>query len=638
MKLRLLSLLVLLIWVSSLSAQNELLPYQNPDLAIEERVTDLLSRMTLEEKIGQMTLIEKNSIQVANVGKYFIGGVLSGGGGYPAGTNTPQSWLTMVNKYQDAALATRLAIPMIYGVDAVHGHATVEGTVIFPHNIGLGASRNPELVEEIAHITALEMIATGIYWNYAPVLAVPQDIRWGRTYEGYGENTDLVTELSAAMLRGLQGDDLSAADTVLGTPKHYIGDGGTNYGTSPIDGAILDRGDTRIDEATLRAIHLPPYIASIENGARSIMISFSSWNDEKMHGQSYLIQDVLRDELGFEGFIVSDWAGIDDVAGSYYSSVVQSINAGVDMNMVPYDYVRFINMMKRAERSGDITMERIDEAVSNILRVKFEMGLFERPYGDRSLQDSVGSDEHRALAREAVSESLVLLKNENEALPIDANAEQAVFIAGLAANNLGIQSGGWTTEWQGVVTATFTEGTTIGDALNERFSENTTVYYSQSGRFDHVVVSPDQDTIGIIIVGEHPYAEWFGDDETLTLPIREQIRIQTLREQVDTLIVVLLSGRPILINDSIKSADAFVAAWLPGTEGEGVADVLFGDRDFTGKLPYTWLRHINQLPFDFDNLPSEGCNAPLFPYGYGLTYAENDPSSAHWLDLAQSCH
>ena len=638
MKLRLLSLFLLLLMVSNLSAQNELLPYQNADLPIEERVTDLLSRMTLEEKIGQMTLIEKNSIQASNVTKYLLGGVLSGGGGYPAGKNNPQTWMSMVHKYQDAALATRLGIPLLYGVDAVHGHATVEGTVIFPHNIGMGATRNPELVEEIGRITANEMIATGIYWNYSPVLAVPQDIRWGRTYEGYSENTDLVTELSAAMLRGLQGDDLAAPDTVLGTPKHFVGDGGTSFGTSPMVDAILDRGETRVDEATLRAIHLPPYIAAIKNGARSIMISFSSWNDIKMHGQTYLIQDVLRDELGFEGFIVSDWAGADDVAGSYYNSVVQSINAGIDMNMVPYDYVRFINMMKRAERSGDITMARIDEAVGNILRVKFELGLFERPYGDATFQDNVGSEAHRAVAREAVSQSLVLLKNENEALPLDASAEQTVFIAGLAANNLGIQSGGWTTEWQGVVTANFTEGTSIGDALNNRFSENTTVHYSQSGRFDHVVVAPDQDTIGIIIVGEHPYAEWFGDDEDLTLPIREQIRIRTLREQVDTLIVVLLSGRPILINDSIKSADAFVAAWLPGTEGEGVADVLFGDQDFTGKLPFTWLRHINQLPFDFDNLSTDDCNAPMFPYGYGLTYAENDPSSLQWLELAESCH
>jgi beta-glucosidase len=635
MSLRLLPLLLFVWLVSSISAQNDLLPYQNADLPIEERVTDLLTRMTLEEKIGQMTLIENKSVQAANVTKYLLGGVLSGGGGYPTGSNTAQSWFSMVNKYQNAALDTRLGIPLLYGVDAIHGHATVEGSVIFPHNIGLGAANNPELVEEIGQITASEMIATGIYWNYSPVLAVPQDIRWGRTYEGFSENTDIVTNLSAAMLRGLQGDDLSAPDTVLGTPKHFVGDGGTSYGTSPMDEAILDRGKTQVDEATLREVHLPPYITAIENGARSVMITHSSWGDDKMHGNAYLIQDVLRDELGFEGFIVSDWQSIDDVAGSYYTSVVQSVNAGIDMNMVPFDYVRFINMMKRAERSGDISMERIDEAVSNILRVKFELGLFERPFGDRDLQDSFGSDKHRAVARQAVSESLVLLKNENNSLPIDASAEQTVFITGLAADNLGIQSGGWTTEWQGVVTANFTEGTTIGDALRDGFSDNTTVHYTQSGRFDHVVVDPDHETIGIIIVGEHPYAEWFGDDETLTLPIREQIRIRTLREQVDALIVILLSGRPVLINDSIKSADAFVAAWLPGTEGAGVADVLFGDQDFTGKLPYTWLRHVNQLPFDFANLPTEGCNAPLFPYGYGLTYTSD--TTNQWLELANDC-
>ncbi|MFZ4816875.1 MAG: glycoside hydrolase family 3 N-terminal domain-containing protein, partial [Phototrophicaceae bacterium] len=480
MKLRLLALLVGLLTFTIAFAQDAPLPYQNPDLAVEERVADLLGRMTLEEKLGQMTLIEKGSIDPAAVTEYFIGGVLSGGGGYPTGNNSPEAWLAMVHAYQEAALATRLAIPMIYGVDAVHGHNNLSGAVIFPHNVGLGATRNPELVEQIGRITASEMIATGIYWDYAPVLAVPQDIRWGRAYEGYGENTELVTLLSAAMLRGLQGAGLGTDGAVLGTPKHFVGDGGTAFGTSSVDGGLLDRGVTDVDEATLRAVHLPPYFAAIENNARSIMISYSSWGGERMHGQRYLIQDVLRAELGFEGFIVSDWGGMDNVADTYYDSVVQSVNAGIDMNMVPYDYVTFIHTLEQAIERGDVSMARVDEAVGYILQVKFEMGLFERPFGDPNLIASVGSDEHRAVAREAVRQSLTLLKNRENTLPLDANATQTVFVAGVAADNIGLQSGGWTIEWQGVA-ANVTDGTSIYAGLQDAFGENTTIRYNRSG-------------------------------------------------------------------------------------------------------------------------------------------------------------
>ncbi|MAU12207.1 MAG: hypothetical protein CL607_20465 [Anaerolineaceae bacterium] len=636
MRLRFFFILLLMLIISTaISAQSDGLPYQDAELPVEERVADLLGRMSLAEKIGQMTLIEKGSIDPQAVTDYFIGGVLSGGGGYPTGDNSPEGWLDMVSAYQDAALATPLGIPMIYGVDAVHGHANLSGAVVFPQNVGLGATRNPDLLEEIGQVTALEMIATGIYWNYAPVLAVPRDIRWGRTYEGYSENTDLVTELSAAMLRGLQGDDLAAPTTVLGTPKHFVGDGGTEFGTSPLDGGLLDRGNTNVDEETLRRVHLAPYITAIENGARSIMVSYSSWLGERMHGNAYLIRDVLIDELGFEGFIVSDWAGVDDVASDYYDAVVQSTNAGVDMNMVPYDYVRFINTLTEAVEAGDVTQERIDEAVSNILMVKFEMGLFERPFGDADLIASVGSDEHRALAREAVSQSLVLLKNENAALPLDANTEQTVFIAGAAADSVGIQSGGWTIEWQGS-TANLTEGTTIRRALQNGFGEDVTVRYSRLGRFSDDNGDPQHGDVGIVVVGEPPYAEYFGDDAGLTLGSRDRGLIEDLRPQVDTLIVVLLSGRPLVIDESLNLADAFVAAWLPGTEGAGVADVLFGERDFVGLLPYTWPRNVEQLPFDFDNVPMTDCDAPLFPYGYGLTYADNS-ASADWLSLAVEC-
>ncbi|MEO1288838.1 MAG: glycoside hydrolase family 3 N-terminal domain-containing protein, partial [Chloroflexota bacterium] len=635
MKLRLLIVFLFSLLIVTVSAQDELLPYQNPDLPIEERVADLLERMTLEEKIGQMTLIEKGSIQPDAVTEYFIGAILSGGGGYPTGNNTVEGWYEMVSGYQDAALATHLEIPMLYGVDAVHGHSNLSGAVIFPHNIGLGAANNPELVEEIGRITAQEMIATGIYWNYSPVLAVPQDIRWGRTYEGYSENTAIVTELSVAMLNGLQQGNLSSPLSVLGTPKHFVGDGGTMFGTSPVDGALLDRGDTILDEATLREVHLAPYFDAIDNGARSIMISYSSWNGERLHGQEYLINDVLLGEMGFEGFIVSDWQGINDVAPTFYDSVVQAINAGIDMNMVPYDYVGFITTMLEAVENGDIRMERIDEAVGNILTVKYELGLFERPYGDESLQETVGSDEHRAVAREAVAQSLVLLKNDNDALPIDPNAEQTIFIAGQAGDNIGTQNGGWSIEWQGV-SANVTEGTTIRRGLQNAFGDDVTVRYSRNGNFNDDEGNPANADIGIVVVGEEPYAEWFGDNNNLRLGLRDEAIIRDLREQVDTLIVILLSGRPMVIDESLNLADAFVAAWLPGTEGAGVADVLVGDRDFVGTLPFTWLRNIEQLPFDFASLPMEGCDAPLFPFGYGLTYESNE-ASQDWLDLSVEC-
>lgn len=622
-------LLTLLLLAPTLHAQTPV--YQDPTASVEARVADLLGQMTLEEKIGQMTLIERGSITPAQVAVSAIGAVLSGGGGYPPGNNTVEAWAAMVNGYQEAALSTRLAIPMLYGVDAVHGHGNLAGATLFPHNIGLGATRNPDLVAEIGRATAAEMIATGILWNYAPVLAVPQDIRWGRTYEGYSENTDLVTLLSTAMLRGLQGDNLADPLSVLGTPKHFVGDGGTAFGTSPVNNGLIDRGVTDVDEATLRAVHLVPYYSAVDQGARSIMISYSSWGGSRMHGQAYLIQEVLRGELGFDGFIVSDWAGVDDVATVYYDAVVASINAGVDMNMVPYDYNRFINTMLRAVESDDITLSRIDEAVGNILRVKFELGLFERPFADEALQDSVGSEAHRALAREAVSQSLVLLKNENDALPLAADAQQTVFIGGSAVDSLGMQAGGWSIEWQGFNYNAATEGTTILDALQAGFSPNTTVRYSPRANF-----GGDRAELGLVVIGEAPYAEYQGDDADLAVTLSDARLVATMREQVDTLIVVLLSGRPLVIDAQLNLADAFVAAWLPGTEGAGVADVLFGQRDFVGKLPFTWLRSIEQLPFDFAALPVDGCAAPLFPYGYGLSYAAA-AEAAPWLALAAEC-
>ena len=587
--------------------------YKLSDLSVEERFDDLLARMSLAEKIGQMTLVEKNSIIPEDIREKFIGGLLSGGGGYPE-TNSVEAWADMVNSFQSYALDSHLGIPLLYGVDAVHGHNNVNGAVIFPHNIGLGAANDPDLMMRIGQVTASEMIATGIYWNYAPCVAVPQDIRWGRTYEGYSENTDLVTSLGTAYLRGLQGEDLSDPWTVLATPKHFVGDGGTAWGSSTTGTYQIDQGVTMVDEDTLRAIHLPPYIAAVDAGASSIMVSFSSWGGMKMHAQAYMITDVLRNELAFDGFVVSDWAGIDQIDNDYHSAVVTAINAGVDMNMVPYDYNRFIRTLTRAVEAGDIPMERIDDAVRRILKVKFMLGLFERPFSDQSLLAQVGSQDHRAVAREAVGKSLVLLKNENDLFPLTKDLP-ALFIGGNAANDIGIQSGGWTIEWQGDI-GSITPGTTILEAIEKTVSSETVVEFNEFGRFEGI--SASEESVCIAAVGEEPYAEGIGDNGDLKLQVNDLRVLMRMVDQCDTLAVILLSGRPLIITDLIDDWDALVAAWLPGTEGQGVADVLFGDQPFSGHLPYTWPRSVDQLPFDFDNLGT-GEDSPLFSYGYGLT-------------------
>jgi beta-glucosidase len=627
---RFLLCLSLLIAAHTLVAQDAP-PYLDPTLDVESRVADLLARMTLEEKIGQMTLVEKGSITPESVTRFAIGAVLSGGGGYP-NPNTAEAWANMVDGYQRAALSTRLSIPLIYGVDAVHGHNNLYGATIFPHNVGLGAADNPDLTRQIGEITAREMIATGIYWNYSPVMAVPQDIRWGRTYEGFGEDTALVDRLANALMIGLQGN-LGDPLRVLATPKHFIGDGGTTWGTS--QQGNIDRGDTRVDEATLRARDLPPYLTALENGAMSIMVSFSSWNGEPLHGHRYLLTDVLKGELGFAGFIVSDWGGIDLITNDYYEAVVMSINAGVDMNMVPQNYPLFIETLTAAVESGDVSPERIDDAVRRILRVKFMTGLFERPFSDPQLLATVGSEAHREVARQAVRESLVLLRNENQTLPI-AKDPGVIFVAGQAADNIGLQSGGWTIEWRGGLGA-ITPGTTILDGIRAAVSPETTVHYNVIGRFNSVTDANNEPVtadVGIVVIAEPPYAEWFGDSAFLDLDPAETTVIDRVRARSERLIVILLSGRPVIITDMLLTSDAFVAAWLPGTEGDGITDVLFGDHPFTGRLPYTWPRTIAQIPFDFASIPQSGCDAPLFPFGYGLTFEE---TTSPWLALAAEC-
>ncbi len=584
--------------------------YLNSDLPAAERAEDLLSWMTLEEKVGQMTLIEKGSITPDAVEEYFIGGVLSGGGGSPS-SNTIEAWAEMVDSYQAGALATRLQIPIIYGVDAVHGHNNLKGAVIYPHNIGLGATRDPDLVHRIGAATAETMAATNIYWNYAPALPVVQDIRWGRTYESYGENTELVTKLGTAFLEGLQGDDLSDPLTALATPKHYIGDGATIWGTSMTGGYQLDQGMMKANEEELRAKYLPPYQAAINAGALSVMVSFSSWQDTKMHAHTYLITDVLKGELGFEGFVVSDWGGVDQVNPNYYRAVVASINAGVDMNMVPYNYTIFINAMLDAVENGDISEERVDDAVRRILIAKFQLGLFERPYSDPALFDLVGSQENRELAREAVAKSVVLLKNENAALPISKDGS-LIFLAGEGADDIGMQCGGWTISWQGSKGA-ITPGTTIKDAFEEAFSGQ--LQYNRFGKYDNILDEngdPAIADVGVVVVAENPYAEGVGDNRDLTLPSRDVEMIQRVRERSEKVVVIVMSGRPLVITEALELADAWVAVWLPGTEANGIADVVFGDTPFVGKTPFTWPASMDQLPLGSYR------TEPLFPYGYGL--------------------
>jgi beta-glucosidase len=595
---------------------------------VARRIADLLSQMTLEEKIGQMTQVEKNSLGPLDVARYFIGSVMSGGGGYPP-QNTPAGWVQMTGEFQEQALGTRLGIPILYGVDAVHGHSNLRGATIFPHSIGLGASREPDLVYRIARATAEELSATGVHWNFFPLVAVPQDIRWGRVYECFSENTGLVAAMAGAYIRGLQGDGMSAHPTVLPTAKHFVGDGGTAWGSSTIEfyfGGIwnapgelpasrfrIDGGDTRIDETTLRRVHLVPYIEAIAAGASIVMASFSSWNGVKMHGNRYLLTEVLKLELGFKGFVVTDWGGLDQLSPDYYQAVVAGINAGIDMCMVPQDFLRFISAVKKGVESGDISGRRIDDAVRRILNVKLRSGLFERPFPDPGLLPTIGSDEHRRLAREAVAKSAVLLKNEDRTLPISKSLPR-ILVAGDGAHDIGLQCGGWTIEWQGG-RGELTPGTTILEAIRGVVSPQTVVEYEPGGDFSSRSGERGRREladVGIAVVGEGPYAEGFGDREDLSLSEVDRSLIERLRQSCRRLVVVLLSGRPLILTDQLPLVDALVAAWLPGTEGLGLADVLFGDVKFNGKLPFTWPRSMGQVP------AGSSTGEPLFPFGFGL--------------------
>jgi len=586
-------------------------PWLDTSLTIDQRIAALLPQMTLDEKIGQITQIESDSIDPAGTASYLLGSILASGSGNPQGLNNAQDWYAMVNGYQQAALGTRLGIPIMYGVDMVHGASHLTGTTIFPHNIGLGATGDADLVTQVCQATAEESAAAGVRWAFGPVVAVPQDVRWGRTYEGYSEDTELVSRLGAACISGLQGDDLRAQTSMVATAKHFLGDGGTAFGTSTQNimdtQYLLDQGLTDLDDATITKLFLPPYQAAIDAGVRVVMVSYSSTRDGgKMSGSRHWITDVLKGQLGFTGMVLSDWGALDQIhPDDYQASVTAGINAGMDMVMVPYDAERFQTALRAAVASGDVAESRIDDAVSRILRVKFEMGLFEHPMPPSALWDTVGSAAHRALARTAVSRSAVLLQTTPGTLPIARDA--TVLLAGAGANDIGISAGGWTLTWQGQA-GSVTPGTTLLSALHSQLGAN--VRFDASGGFD----AGTHADVGVVVVAERPYAEGVGDSADLALPASDLAVIGKVRPLVDRLIVVILSGRPVILDGITDQADAVVAAWLPGTEDEGIADVLLGTEPFTGTTPYTWPRTAPDAP----RVGKGACEGAVYPFGYGL--------------------
>ena len=586
-----------------------------PLSAYDRVARKLLAQMTLAEKIGQMTQGEQNTLREGDIEKYSLGSLLCGGSSDPKAGNSLGAWTDLYDGFQRQALKTRLAIPILFGVDAVHGHNNVLNAVVFPHNIGLGCTRNPALVEKAGRVTAEEVRATGFNWAFAPCIAVPRDERWGRTYEGFGEIPELAESLGAAAVRGLQRNDLNHPLAVLACAKHFVGDGGTTMGTGQMNRAqkhLLDQGDTRLSEAELRRIHLPGYRSAIAAGAGSIMVSYSSWNGLKSSASKRLLTEILKQELRFDGFLISDYNAIAQIDPDFKKSIETSINAGMDMAMEPNSYQRFIALLTELVNEGRVPMSRIDDAVIRILRVKFAMGLLNKnqsPLADRRLHPTFGSANHREVARECVRQSLVLLKNERKMLPLSKNLAR-IHVAGKNADDIGNQCGGWTIDWQGRSGAVTTGGTTILSAIRKTVLPSTRVTFSVDG------AGASGATIAIIIIGETPYAEGRGDREDLSLSADDLAVISRVKSAGVPTLVVLLSGRPLIINEALAQCDGFLAAWLPGTEGGGVADVLFGDYKPTGKLACSWPRSMEQIPI---NLGDSNYN-PLFPYGYGLTY------------------
>ncbi len=591
--------------------------YLDDSLSAEERAADLVARMDLAEKVGQMAQAERASIvgDPSQIADLALGSILSGGGSTPT-PNTPEAWADMIDGFQRWTRATPHQIPLIYGVDAVHGHNNLPDATIFPHNIGLGAGRDPEIARQAAEATATEVRATGVPWTFAPCLCVTRDERWGRSYESFGEDPGLVSSMTT-VVDGLQGTDadMSAPNEVLATIKHWVGDGATSYVPSAGNGYKIDQGVAEITEAELREIHIAPYIPAIERGAGSVMPSYSSVDfpddDEgpiKMHGHDYLNNEVLRGELGFDGFTISDYNGIDQLPGSYADQVRESVNASVDMAMEPGDYAAFISTLTDEVEAERVTAERIDEAVTRILEAKFRLGLFEDPYADRTNIDTVGSAEHRAVAREAAAKSQVLLANDG-LLPLAP--EGSIYVAGSNADDVGNQAGGWTVSWQGMSGDILAGATSILDGITEVAPE-AAVTFSE----DASAPTAGHD-VGIVVVGETPYAEGQGDvgvgGNDLELSAADRAAVENVCAAMEC-VVLVVSGRPQIVTDLVDDVDALVASWLPGSEGGGVADVLFGERPFTGRLPVSWPTAADAVPV---NVGDEDY-APLYGFGWGL--------------------
>ncbi|TVU19617.1 hypothetical protein EJB05_35777 [Eragrostis curvula] len=597
--------------------------YRDASATVEARVRDLLGRMTLREKAAQMAQIERTVASPRALAELAAGSVLNAGGSAPRDRASPADWAAMVDGMQRLALSSRLGVPILYGTDAVHGHNNVYGATVFPHNVGLGASRDAELLRKIGAATALEVRATGIHWAFAPCVAVCRDPRWGRCYESYSEDPEIVRSLTT-IVTGLQGQPPadhphgypflgSVRENVLACAKHFVGDGGTDKG--------VNEGNAICSYEDLERIHMSPYPDCIAEGVATIMASYSKWNGEPLHSSRYLLTDVLKGKLGFKGFLVSDWEGIDRLCepqkargSDYRYCIAQSVNAGMDMIMIPHRFEKFLEDLVFLVETGEIPMSRIDDAVERILRVKFISGVFEHPFSDPSQLDIVGCKEHRLLAREAVRKSLVLLKNGNTQtepfLPLDKNAKR-ILVAGTHADDIGYQCGGWTIAWHGN-SGKITPGTSILEAIQETVGPHTDVVYEQCPK--EATIETGEFSYAVVVVGEVPYAEWTGDRTDLSIPFNGSDLIARVASKIPTLVIVI-SGRPLVIESQVlEKINALVAAWLPGSEGMGVTDCLFGDHDFVGTLPVTWYRSVDQLPINAGNANYD----PLFPVGYGL--------------------
>ena len=592
-------------------------PAVKPFKAYQEPARALLAQMTLEEKVGQMTQAEQDALkEFSDIRAYALGSLLSGGSSDPQAGNSVEAWADLYDRAQTESLKSRLGIPILYGIDAVHGHNNVLGATIFPHNVGLGCARNARLVEEAARITATEVRATGINWAFAPCVTVPRDKRWGRTYEGFGETPELARILGGAAVRGLQLNDLSNALSVLACAKHWVGDGGTTFGTGtfgfPHPKLMLDQGDTRLTESELLATHAQGYVAAIKAGVGSIMPSYSSWNGLKVSASKRLLTEILKREMNFDGFLISDYNALDQLAADFKQAIAISINAGMDMVMVPKKHREFHQLLLALVKEGGVSQARIDDAVMRILQVKIAMGLLDKsrsPLADKSLRASFGSPAHKRVARQCVRESVVLLKNEGRILPLSKKAKR-IHVAGKNADDIGNQCGGWTIDWQGKSGDIMPGGTTILQAIKQSVAPRARVTFSIDG------ANAGGADVAVVVIGETPYAEGRGDRAELSLAAKDVAAIDNLNRAGVPVVAILVSGRPLLIEPVLSRCRAFIAAWLPGTEGQGVADVLFGDYRPTGKLSMTFPRSMADA---LSNVGDKNYR-PLFKYGYGLSY------------------